>query len=178
MTYDQIYPDQSDPSIPQQNPVTDLITTKTTPKISESTAVTMMQGLTLQDYISMQINDKLQEHSKQIQTQIQEVRHSVTESINSQIQTLRQDTNVPVLRQRAEALAPQLVNLKKQIKIHNNEAKKHTGTAPEDWQENKAELCEEHQRLLRIYNNIIQESHSLNLNPKDLGLPDFPQGPA
>jgi len=178
MTFDQIYPDQSDQSILQQHPVTDLITTKTTPKISESTAVTMMQGLSLQDYISMQINDKLQEHSKQIQTQIQEVRHSVTESINSQIQTLRQDTNIPVLRQRAEALAPQLVNLKKQIKIHNNEAKKHTGTAPEDWQENKAELCEEHQRLQRIYNNIIQESHNLNLNPKDLGLPDFPQGPA
>jgi len=178
MTFDQIYPDQSDQSILQQHPVTDLITTKTTPKISESTAVTMMQGLSLQDYISMQINDKLQEHSKQIQTQIQEVRHSVTESINSQIQTLRQDTNIPVLRQRAEALAPQLVNLKKQIKIHNNEAKKHTGTAPEDWQENKAELCEEHQRLQRIYNNIIQESHSLHLNPKDLGLPDFPQGPA
>jgi chromosome segregation ATPase len=157
--------------------MSDLITTRKTPNTSDSTAVTMLKGLTLEDYISQHIHEKLQEHTKKLKEQIQEVRHSVTDSINTQIQTLRQETTIPVLRQRAETLAPQLIKLKKQIKAHNN-AKTLTGTASAEWLEDKTDLCDEHQRLQRIYHNIVHEGHQLHLTPEELGLPDFPQGPA
>ena len=171
-------PNQSPEPFTQHNPMTDLVTTKSKPNALDSTAVTMMQGLTLEEYISRHINDKMQEQSKKLEEQIQEVRLSVTASMNSHIQTIRDETCIPVLRQRAENLSPQLIKFKKQYNAHLRAAKLHDGTPPEEWQENDQDLRLEHQRLKSIYGNIVLEALKLKLSPKELGLPDFPTGPA
>ena len=171
-------PHQSSEPFTQHNPMTDLVPLKSKSNAPDSTAVTMLQGLTLEEYISRQIHDKMNEQSKKIEEQIQEVRHSVTASMNSHIQAIRDETCIPVLRQRAENLSPQLIKFKKQFKAHLNAAKLHEGTAPEEWLENDQDLRLEYQRLQATYGNIVLEGLKLKLSPKELGLPDFPTGPA